>query len=345
MRTVDFVQIKEFYSLESDWRRLEKGPDMTYFQTFHWYEMLANFSKDIHGKKYEIAFAVGKEDSEVKVIAPLWVIKRTFRRYNYKGVYIFGSEYWTDYCNFIYDTFDGEMVDSILSEIKRVYGVDNFSFSKLKDTTQMSTHLNEKYVIESSQSNVCVALDIPETENEYLKLLTKKSRQNIRTAFNRMRKDGLSFTFDSSSSRDILDEFKRYRNIRVKEKNKKPLKIDMNWLKNLIGERMLFSFPKYTPFDDDSGSIFITTKNEDGELCAAFNVGYDNYKKEIVVMAVSVNPKYNRYSPGILAMYTYVLKNMETKEVRRVDFTRGGESYKYDLGGKEHFIHSLKFHF
>lgn len=342
---VDFVQIKDFDSLELSWKSLEDGADMTYFQTFHWYKVLAKTSQSIKNSNFEIVFAVGTRDEKTCMIAPLWIIKNTFRRFNYRGGYIFGSEYWTDYCNFIYKSFYTEMVDCIFSKIKEVYGIDTFSFPKLKESTEMYAYLNDRYEIQDACPNICVALDIPPTEEEYHKLLTKKARQNIRTAFNRLDKNRLSLVYDNNTDKSILPEFKKYRDIRVKAKNKKPLQIDINWLKNLIGERLLFSFPTYTPFEDDERSVFITSKTSDGELCAAFNVGYDVYKKELVVMAVSVNPKYNWYSPGILAMYSYILKNIGTKEIRRIDFTRGDESYKYVLGGKDHTIYSLKFHF
>lgn len=337
------IKNREIDSIESDWRRLEKGRDMTYFQSFDWYKMLATKNRMTGGRCHEIVYVIVKEADTVVMIAPLWIIKKTFRIFNKASIHIFGSGTWTDYCNFIYDVFDERYVLSIFDKIKEVYGVNEMHFSKLKENTAMYAFLTQRYQISKSEPNVCVALDIPASEDEYWSSLSKNSRQNIRTAFNRLSKDGIELFFEGFDTGFSLQEFKTYRNIRVKEKNNNPVKLDLNWVKNLIGERLLFSFPEYAPFDDDKNSKFITAKTPSGKLCGAFCVGLDTYRKEIVVMAVSVNPGFYRYSPGILAMFSFIKKQIGQNEIRRIDFTRGNEPYKYTLGGKDHYIYSLVF--
>ena len=48
-------------------------------------------------------------------------------------------------------------------------------------------------------------------------------------------------------------------------------------------------------------------------------------------------------TPGVLLVFEYVTKQIESKEIQVLDFTRGNESYKYQLGGTDHFIHSVVF--
>ena len=80
-----------------------------------------------------------------------------------------------------------------------------------------------------------------------------------------------------------------------------------------------------------------------GELAAYFNYGLDKYHKRVVLMAVGTNEKYGWYSPGMLLIYEYILKQLDNADIEVVDFTRGNEKYKYSLGGKEHFNHHLAF--
>ena len=60
-------------------------------------------------------------------------------------------------------------------------------------------------------------------------------------------------------------------------------------------------------------------------------------------MAEGTNNVFAKYSPGVLALYAYVLNLIECKEILLLDFTRGDEKYKYSLGGVNHYIHDVSF--
>ena len=61
-------------------------------------------------------------------------------------------------------------------------------------------------------------------------------------------------------------------------------------------------------------------------------------------MAVSTNPDYYKYSPGILTIYNFVIEQMnKANGFAKIDFTRGKEKYKYVLGGVEHYNQLLEF--
>ena len=177
-------------------------------------------------------------------------------------------------------------------------------------------------------------------------MLSKNSRQNIRTAFNRAKTDGVSFVFNFDDNVVDLDEFEKYRNIRLLDKNQSHQGV-ISRLKGFISSKILrrgyYKFPDYNPFTHDGDSKFMTIKSNEGELCAAFNYGLDKEHSQIVLMAVSTNPKFYKYSPGILVLYEYILKEIENKGIQLIDFTRGNERYKYVLGGKEHYNVKLVF--
>ena len=91
-------------------------------------------------------------------------------------------------------------------------------------------------------------------------------------------------------------------------------------------------------------SKFLTIKDSDkNALMSAVNYGYCKNRKEVVAMAVSLNDNYKRYSPGIIGWYQFILANIGGEALKYIDFTRGGENYKFVLGGTKHPFHFIKF--
>ena len=346
MYSIDFISLKSFPMLEQDWKLLQRGKDMTYFQQYEWYKILVDLNKEIRNKNFEYLFARVQKNGKTVLIAPLWIIKKTFAKFNKKGVYIFGRAQWSDYLNFIYNQFDPTSIDFLFTQIKLKYGIYNYVLEDIQQESELAQYIITKFHLENLEQSICVNLNIPNNEEEYKKLLSKNSKQNIRTAFNRAETDGISFVFNFDDKSVNLDEFKKYRNIRLLEKNQSYQNI-ISRLKYFISSKILhrgyYKYPEYAPFTHDTNSKFITIKSKEGELCAAFNYGMDKVHSQIVLMAVSTNPKYYKYSPGILALYKYIINETNYKNIKLIDFTRGNERYKYVLGGKEHYNVKLIF--
>ena len=104
----EYYNIENFSKLESVWKELEKGEDMTSFQSYHWYQMLNECYVPKDTPNYLSIYAVVKRDNEIVLIAPLWIVKKTFKIVNKKGIYFLGREGWSDYLNFIYKDFDDD---------------------------------------------------------------------------------------------------------------------------------------------------------------------------------------------------------------------------------------------
>lgn len=180
---------------------------------------------------------------------------------------------------------------------------------------------------------------------DYKKSLSKQSRQNIRTAYNRLARDKKGLVFDNDDKNVNIEEFSKYRNIRVAQKNNwegKSLKWRIiNFISTKVLRRGWYKFADYAPFSHDVNSKFMTAKSSDGELCASFNYGVSHSGKNIVLMGVSTNPAYSKYSPGILLLFQFIEEAIETSRYDYIDFTRGNEPYKFALGGKEHLISNI----
>lgn len=346
MYSIEFISLDSFPMLKHDWSMLQKGKDMTYFQQYEWYRILVELNKGIKHRSFEYVFARVQKSDETVLIAPLWIVKKTFAKFNKKGVYIFGRAQWSDYLNFIYNKFDSASIDFLFSQIKLKYGICNYILEEIRQESDLAQYVMEKFQLKSVNQSVCVDLNIPDSEEDYKKMLSKSSRQNIRTAFNRAKTDGVSFVFNFDDINVNLDEFEKYRNIRLLDKNQIHQNL-VSRIKCFISTKILrrgyYKFPEYNPFTHDKESKFITIKSSNGELCAAFNYGFDKVHSQIVLMAVSTNPKFYKYSPGILVLFEYIKKQIECKDIKGIDFTRGNERYKYVLGGKKHYNVKLVF--
>ena len=338
--------MSDFKSLKSFWLQLECGTDMTYFQAYAWYEMLWNLNKDISDKRFEIVFATITQDRDVVLRAPLWIVKKTFGKVNRKGFYIFGRGGWSDYLNFIYKDFDDEVITFLLKQLTDKYKLSDFYFENISESTQMYKFLTSVCNTDDVSSQICVGLTIGGLKfDHYQKQLSKQFRQNIRTANNRLTRDCKSLVYDFSDSNVDLDEFTAYRSVRVAKKNDwggKTLKWRIiNFISTKILRRGWYKFAEYAPYSHDKNSKFMTAKTYEGELCASFNYGVSPDGRSIVLMGVSTNPAYSRYSPGILLLYSFIENAIESDRYDYIDFTRGNETYKFALGGKEHKIYHI----
>ena len=337
-----YYGISEFPSLKDAWKALEIGGDMTYFQTYDWNEMLWNLNKERRHRCFEIGFASVERAGEVILIAPLWIVKKQFGKYNQKGFHLFGNYGWSDYLNFIYKDFDEAAVGLMLGSLKEKFGLSNFHFENIQNGSRLFDYL-ESSGNKPLSSQICVSLSVRGTGfDDYKGRLSKSSRQNIRTANNRLRKDGIELLFDFDDSEVDLKQFIEYRTVRVDKKNQREGK-NLKWrVINFISTKILrrgrYRFADYAPFTHDIRSKFMTAKTPDGELCASFNYGVSPDMRSIVLMGVSTNPKYAKYSPGILLLFNFIEDAIANGRYDLVDFTRGNEPYKFALGGREHLI-------
>lgn len=362
MYNIEELPITDICRIRSVWESLEKGKDMTYFQKYGWYEMLVNFSPIDTNDAISRLFVVKKCTTPV-LIAPFWIILNTFKLFNKKGAYLLGRQSWADYLNLIYDHFDTVAFNELANYLKKKYGISNYYFDNVKESTELYNFVITKCKIKSVKSRICVALSLRSSEEEYTKSLSKNTRQNIRTAKNRCLRDSIIIDYNFCDSKQWVNECIRLREIRVKGKNiQKPkyklfvdkvCKYKSLWIPTrhfLYGlfaslrQKLIYNFPSFNVFLTDKNASLMTAKQNDN-IIAFFLYGIDRSKREIVVMSAGIDNAYQKYSPGILLMYNFICELTKNKNYQYfvVDFTRGTESYKYSLGGKEHTIFQMHF--
>lgn len=339
--TIRYIKAKHLNQIKEEWQSLETGKEMTVFQSYQWHLVLLEYTIPEDTKQFESICAIVESDGKPCMIAPLWVVKKTFRLLNLKGIYLLGRDTFSDYLNFIYQDFDGDAFDFLVSDLLSKYRVKHIIFNDARETTSLYRYVIDNYKVTRNSEYPCVGLKLPSSLEEYQRMLSKNSRQNLRTANNRLKKDGKSLTFNFDDQQIDRNRCMEIRESKLLVKySELPL-----WYryKYRIINRFRYHFYKFNPIICFPESKVMTACDGEGNLKAFFNYGYDSDGTCIRVMAAGTDLDFRRYSPGMLLMYNFVLKSIEEGTIKEIDFTRGDEQYKFALGGQQHLNHTLKF--
>lgn len=333
---------KDLLKYKDLWKTIEKNPEMTVFQSYEWNVLLyRQWKKSLYNRIFSKVYIF----SEEKMIVPLVAQKISFgfkwigRK---RGVYILGTDSYSDYLNIIY----GEnQEDHILDFIKEILKLKMpLYLSRIREDTQTYRLLNENGIYPSTETvAVEVLLDKFSSKEEYTKSLSKSTRQNLRTALNRMQKDNIRFHFEVIEGKlgeemvaellpihlaRIMDINKRYKNCLNRISNyfrrKKLKKIELH--NNVVTEAMVKM--------DNALTVVAYCNNEIGGYIFGFR---ENEKIRIIQNCIK--DEYKFYSPMFRGIYDFICELIGST-INSVDFTRGGEEYKYKLGGVETKLYS-----
>lgn len=344
---------EEFDKIEYAWKKLENGPDMTAFQLYDWYKNInaLYFKEKTKNLFRKWLYILAEENGEPLMIAPLQVIKFSIG-YTQIGVppafYMIGRLGYTDYLNFIYKEFSEQTAEAILKFVSNKYKMKSFIFDQILESTSLYKFIEGKYKTEKYVCP-CASLTLPETFEEYKKILSKSTRQNIRTAINRQKRDGKNLTHELIYE---LDEETENTLMHIRAE-RLPLK------KKHVYKNCSFAGKVYNHMRDVMVKLFAAEQNvihencnpwcflvKEGERIAGFYWGITNDdKSEYYVILAGVEEDYAWYSPCVSHFYLYIeeLYAAENNQIKVFDFTRGGESYKKDLGAEVKMSYRIDF--
>jgi len=339
---IKYVPAKDMERIQDEWKALETGEEMTLFQSYEWYQMLLEKYIPEDTKNFESVYAVVEANGKACMIAPLWIIKRSFRILNKKGGYIIGRFSFSDYLNFIYLTFDADAFDFLMKDLRRRYGIKKICFEDyFRESTSIYQHVIKSYSIIENKKFPCVTLQLPHTIEEYNKMLSKNSRQNLRTANNRLQKDGKTLIFNDDDQQVDRQECMRLREAKLSVKY---ADFSLYWkYKYRIIHRLRYRFSSFNPLTHFSHSKVMTAHDENGVLRAFFNYDYDPTRKAIRIMAAGTDLGFARYSPGILLMHQFIEKAIKQGRLEIIDFSRDDEPSKFALGGNLCYNHRVRY--
>lgn len=335
--------------LKQIWNQLyTANSSLSIFQS---YEFMLNFWKNswiycLTHKEFPMFYLI-KEDGIPKMIAPL--CKKANGSYEIMGV-----KNGCEYCDFIYAA--GAPVEFYVRELVSHLKC-SIVFSRIKEQSVLYQTFFEKENVKEYGEDICINIILPNSYEDYYKGLSSSMRQNLRTAFNRLKRDGHSVSvkvINENGKCDIwnydemetiigtcVDYHKKLQNKDVTNNDfEKMLSLYYQRHKERYGEhtsKLKMWYMKHLNFVTKSLQNIPSAMNVmlfiDNEL-AAFMGGLSSQgEKDYIVPRLSINANYSFYSPGMLLVNETARYMIENTSNRNLDLSLGTEGYKSKMGG------------
>lgn len=345
MLSISRFSHKEFGSLREAWTQLESGRDMTAFQSFEWFTLVnehfagERLSRSVtRAAYYLVTDAVG----EPVLIAPLRIHLVPLSKGHARGIHLLGRNGYSDYLNLVYREYDPSAAALVVRRASADFGIRDFFMDRLLADTA-SFHWLAGQPGARVVEHEAVQVSLPWSSQEYQAMLSKSTRQNIRTAWNRSRTDGVEMTVRwgdpsiGAAEAAALADLKQEREDSRRRRSRGVRGLASDVLRTAYFGVLFSRYNEAREAMTRQTNPWFLRVSSGEELCAfAFGVA-DRFggHRVLRVLQVGIDERFARYSPGLIGLHEFisqeVAKGRPNFDV--VDFTRGGERYKYDLGG------------
>ncbi len=248
---------------------------------------------------------------------------------------IVGSADVCDYLDFVVAPgMERDFFGALLDDL-REKGINHLDLGPLRPDSTVLTHLvgiaqNRKYEVHCDKEGVSVELDLPATWDEYLAILDKKQRHEVRRKLRRLWEAGnvdYRCLEVSQGVGDFMDTFLKLFSLSGEEKaNFMTARMESFFrsLAEAMAEIKLLRF----------GVVELDT------VTVAMIMGFD-YNDAMYLYNSAYNPQYNSLSVGLLCK-VLCLKESIGRGSKKWDFLKGGEPYKYHIGGQETTLYNCQ---
>ncbi len=260
-------------------------------------------------------------------IAPLLIREQT--------AFIMGSSDVCDYLDFaVAPGMERDFFAALLDDLGQK-GINHLDLRPLRPDSTVLTDLvsiaqNRGYQVLCNLEDVSLVLDLPSTWEKYLAILTGKQRHEVRRKLRRLGEAGnvnYHIVEDSAAVNDAMDAFLKMFSESRKDKATF-MTTRMGSFFRSIGNTMAEAkLLRLGILELDTRPTAMVMCFDYNDCVYLYNSGYD--------------PNCSSLSVGILSK-VLCIKDSIQKGRRKFDFLKGGESYKYDLGGREIPLYSCQ---
>jgi len=312
-----------------DWSGLIKNSSTaTFFQRKEWLKLwVKHFSVQGEAKIFGIF-----NEEELIGISPLEIkVEIKGNRINFLGVNpVLGKELVSDFGDFIIKTGrEKEVWEAVLREIDNgTMGQWNNAKVELNFIREDSPSFKISQELGGKAEGIDIApyIDLPKTWEDYLGGLERHDRHELRRKIRKIDEEGVKLIDYNGDSKDV-EEFFRLMSMGSEQKR--------NFLSKEM--RSFFSELIKTFYPGQLSLSFL----ENGAFKIAASLTF-LFKDEVLLYNSGFDPQYSYLSPG-LVLKAYLIRKSIEEGKKRFDFLRGGEKYKYDLGGKERKLYKVTF--
>lgn len=337
-----------FQSIHNDrlrdaWLFLQEGTDMTAFQQYDWYITQETSFRSNRARKLlgHIKYFLFLDDGVPVLIAPMCIQKRTIQigPYGYqKGIYFLGMRGYSDYLNFVYREMDDQLLAFALGKIAEEVGQTGFVLTQIPEKAESLRVLKELSPISTQivGSENCVKLEVPESPEQFFSKFSKNLISNLKKQRNKYRNNDFEIETELYEGvitdpalcvqiRDVHEE--RYAN-----KNKGNRRIKLSQIINSIKKPL----DETTHAMENNKANWLLVGRNKGQIIA-YLYGLKD-ANAIRIMQLGFLEEYAKFMPGIITFLKFLTTNYERFAGTTIDFTRGEERYKYEIGGETHAI-------
>ena len=320
-----------FDELKSEWNRLlARAPMNCIFYTWEWQSTWWDAYQP-----GELLILVCREDGQLLGIAPLFVTESEQGR----SVQIIGCVDVTDYLDFIIDAARLQDVLTVFAD----YFADHRAAFDLLDFCNIPQHSPTQSILPAllemrgfdasvTQQEVCPIIELPQNWSGYLGSLDKKQRHEVRRKLRRIH--GAAGPIDwyiVNGSHHLPQEIDQFMRLMAASDPQKE-----QFLQNVSNVKF---FKNIVPLAQKCGWLQMNFLTVGAERAAAYiNFVYEN---RVLVYNSGLNhQEYGQLSPGIVLL-AYNIQYAIEQGYQIYDFLRGGETYKYRMGGRDTAVMNL----
>lgn len=317
---IEVQKIESFYEIEDAWKQLHrKNKELSYYQSFEYMQTVwNNIIPYLVILKVRPVFYVFSKNNRVILILPLFkkILKRQY--------VLFGMKAGVGYLDAIYGNTitDDEFKECFMTLGKTIPG-SKIRFDYVRENTSLG-----KWLIKTGcalREEGCTEIPLPDNYEEYYASLSKHTRQNIRTAYNRLRTDERKIEYKEYKYNEMSDEL--YYTLQRMYIERQSIKYKKGHLYKYY-VRYVDVGTKIQRSDNIDERAFVVYIN--GEVAAYCDAIYDD--DTVMVPRLAIAEDFDRYSPGVILMNESI-KVLIEERIKRLDLTHGTESYKVSLGG------------
>ena len=320
---MEFYQTRSFYKIKDEWAELYRNnKTLSYYQSFEYTEILwRNIFTYSLLLRVRPLFFVFKNNGTTMMILPLF--KKIFKN----EYMLFGKKAGVGYLDAIYSdsvtTTDLDDCFAILEKTVR----GKIIFDHVRSETLLGKWLLMKHGKVSQEG--CSEIEICGNYNEYYSSLSKHMRQNIRTAYNRLKSDGCTLEYSiidyNNMEQSLYKQLQKlYIERQILKYNKNPLyRYFVKYID--LGTKI----QKQDSIKEKALLLFIN-----GNVAAFCDAIYT--ENRIIVPRLAIGEGYDRYSPGVILLNESIKKLID-EDIKWIDLTHGTEAYKVSMGGKIHY--------
>lgn len=319
---------KDFMRVKDDWEKLyEKNPQLSFYQSL---PMMSALWRNL--LPYRLAlrisprFYVFKEDENTIMIFPL------FKRW-FSGIYTgYGYKAGLGYIDAVYpeDINVGTMSDCFYA-LKQNAGKMSIDLQHVKAGTAFGRWLQSNGGMVSEEGYTIIPF--LEDYESYYSSLSKHMKQNIRTAYNRLKTDDGEYGFECVSYSKMHGLEKELQRLYI---DRQMSKYNKSWLYGFFVKYIDFG-TKIQHEKDIDVRAFVLRIN--GKIAAYYDGIFSD--RGIIVPRLAIAEGFDRYSPGVMLLNESI-KFLIKEGKQSIDLTHGTENYKLFMGGKIHQCVGLK---